>query len=255
LNEEIEGNAQKANNLEKKYVHEVYDSIASHFSDTRYKPWPKVANFLNSLSNGSLVLDVGCGNGKYLNVNPNIFIIGCDRSQQLLNICHERNYETFLSDCLQLSVRDKFDACICIAVLHHLSSNERRVKALQSIIDLLVVNGKALIYVWAFEQQKDGKTSQYLKKSCDFTNSNETETECDLNISVHQNGTQFQRQDLFVPWKTSKSEKSDKSDQHLRYYHVFKEGELERLVNKLCNAKLLDIYYDQGNWCAVIQRL
>jgi alkylated DNA repair protein alkB family protein 8 len=209
---------------------------------------------LNSLPNGSLVLDVGCGNGKYLSVNPNIVILGCDRSQQLLKICRERNHEIFLSDCLQLSVRNQFDACICIAVLHHLSSLERRVKALQLIIDLLSINGTALIYVWAFEQQKDGKNSQYLKKNCDFCeiNQNQIQTECDYNICIHQNGTQFQRQDLFVPWKTLNN---DKIDQRLRYYHVFKEGELENLVNMLRNAKLLDIYYDRGNWCAIIQRI
>ena len=28
--------------LEKKHVYEVYEKIAPHFSNTRYKPWPKV---------------------------------------------------------------------------------------------------------------------------------------------------------------------------------------------------------------------
>ena len=47
------------NELESKFVHDVYREIASHFSDTRHKPWPKVAEFLSRLPRGSLVADIG----------------------------------------------------------------------------------------------------------------------------------------------------------------------------------------------------
>ena len=40
--EESKNADEKPSDLEKKYVYEVYDKIASHFSDTRYKPWPKI---------------------------------------------------------------------------------------------------------------------------------------------------------------------------------------------------------------------
>ena len=240
---------ENASHLESQFVHKVYDSIASHFSETRYKPWPKVSHFLNSLSNGSLVLDVGCGNGKYLNVNPNIAIIGCDRSEQLLRICKQRGNEVFLSDCLQLPLRNSFDACICIAVLHHLSSHRRRVRALQSIVDLLTIDGKALVYVWAFEQNKNGTDSQYLKKSQSVDNQREDN---EFNLCVHQNGTQFQSQELLVPWKTSKG---DRNERQLRYYHVFRDGELETLLHCLKNAKILEIFYDSGNWATILQRI
>lgn len=65
---------------ESEHVHEVYEQIASHFSATRYKPWPIVERFLKELPDGSVGLDVGCGNGKYLAVNPNVFMVGSDRS-------------------------------------------------------------------------------------------------------------------------------------------------------------------------------
>ena len=45
--------------LEARHVHQVYSQIAHHFSDTRYKPWPRVAHFLKQLPPGSLVADVG----------------------------------------------------------------------------------------------------------------------------------------------------------------------------------------------------
>lgn len=44
------------------------------------EPWPIVESFLNGLPKGSVGLDVGCGNGKYLDVNPDVFIVASDRS-------------------------------------------------------------------------------------------------------------------------------------------------------------------------------
>ena len=77
-------------------MHEVYEQIASHFSSTRYKvcftppslatkptnriePWPIVERFLKSQPDGAIGADIGCGNGKYLAVNKEVFIVGSDR--------------------------------------------------------------------------------------------------------------------------------------------------------------------------------
>ena len=61
--------------LEEEYVHRVYDAIAPHFSGTRHSPWPRVCNFLSSLVPGAVLADVGCGNGKYLGVNPEVVAV------------------------------------------------------------------------------------------------------------------------------------------------------------------------------------
>ena len=49
----------KPSDVEKKYVYEVYDKIAPHFSSTRYKPWPRIKEFLEKIPDGSFVADVG----------------------------------------------------------------------------------------------------------------------------------------------------------------------------------------------------
>lgn len=72
-NEMPEIQSDLAEKLEETHVHEVYEKIASHFSDTRHKPWPNVLDFINSLPYGSILLDIGCGNGKYLGHNKNIY--------------------------------------------------------------------------------------------------------------------------------------------------------------------------------------
>ena len=55
---------ETASLLERQLVHSVYEEIAGHFSDTRHKPWPRVAQFIQSLPPDELLLDLGCGNGK-----------------------------------------------------------------------------------------------------------------------------------------------------------------------------------------------
>lgn len=244
-------NEMEAEKLEMSYVHRTYDEIAEHFSATRYGCWPRVVEFLQSLPNGALLIDVGCGNGKYLSVDQNrIVSIGTDRSYNLLKICQQRNFETFFDDCLNVDRTLRhglFDAAICIAVIHHLASEERRLQALLSLVNLLSVGGRALVYVWAFEQRLHGKASKYLKES---NNSNVVSSNPEP-LSVHRNRSEFKQQDLFVPFTKG----GDSTE--LRFYHVFREGELKLLIEKLPPGlvKLETIYYDQGNWCSIFQRL
>lgn len=78
---------KSAEELEFKFVHNVYERISSNFFDSRYKPWPKVRQFVETLSPGSLIADIGCGNGKYFCfIPPSSFIIGCDVCKDLLEI-------------------------------------------------------------------------------------------------------------------------------------------------------------------------
>lgn len=207
--------------FEQEFVQSTYEQIAKHFSDTRYKPWPKVESFLSSLSPFSLVLDIGCGNGKYLHSNP-LLRVGTDFTQNLLEICSSRKFSVFRANCLSLPIKDcSFDAAISIAVLHHLSTVERRVQALQEMLRVLRIDGLGLIYVWAKEQ----------------------------------NERAFEEQDVFVPWKSAKQG----GEVFQRYYHVFVEGELQGLVNMVeldgFEFKVEEAYYDKSNWCVILRKV
>ncbi|KAK6528633.1 tRNA methyltransferase, has a role in tRNA modification, variant 2 [Orbilia ellipsospora] len=135
---------------ESRHVHQVYDKIATHFSATRYKPWPIVEKFLNSLPLGAVGLDMGCGNGKYLNINPNIFILGSDRCGRLVEIAqqHAASQDVVNADIMDPPYRPStFDFALSIAVIHHLSTARRRIEAIASILGLLKPGGegKALV--------------------------------------------------------------------------------------------------------------
>ncbi|XP_056906672.1 alkylated DNA repair protein alkB homolog 8 isoform X2 [Takifugu flavidus] len=239
-----------AAHLEKEYVHRVYNSIAPHFSSTRHSPWPRVCHFLSSLPPGSMVADVGCGNGKYLSVNPEVIAVGCDRSSALIQICAERGFQVFVSDALMLPLHSaSFDACISIAVIHHFSTQERRLAAVRELVRLLKPGGQALIYVWAYEQEYNKQRSKYLKEqskekySMTNSTSNGTQDLCerssqpledkhnsgeniqcvsklaDGKLSIHTNRTAFKSQDLLVPWhlKDEKIQRGEYSGENLEY--------------------------------------
>jgi len=62
---------------------------------------------LNELEEGSTVYDVGCGNGKYMGVNPSLYMVGTDRSIGLLKTAQEKaeSYQLFSADSLSLPLR------------------------------------------------------------------------------------------------------------------------------------------------------
>ncbi|KAH8348140.1 hypothetical protein KR084_004707 [Drosophila pseudotakahashii] len=258
--------AAQAVTLEQQNVHEVYDRIADHFSETRHTPWPQVAEFLDSFDPQSMVLDIGCGNGKYLSCNPLLLAIGCDRAHGLLAVGRRKGQNVFRCDCLSVPVRSSsIDGCISIAVIHHLATTERRLAALQEMARVLRPGGRALVYVWAKDQRKNDKKSAYLRQNKAVNKERTTEQQQrqkqhqeleqqlpnNTPLPVHTNRTEFQQQDVLVPWKT----KDEQRTTYLRYYHVFEEQELEQLVAQVPEVQLKKSYYDQGNHCVIFEKI
>ncbi|XP_037827889.1 alkylated DNA repair protein alkB homolog 8 [Lucilia sericata] len=267
--------SDKAALLEELNVHTVYDTIAEHFSETRHSQWPQVAEFLKSFNQSSVLLDVGCGNGKYLNSNTHLLNIGCDRSNGLLKLCKSLQYNVFRCDCLHVPVRsNSIDGCISIAVIHHLATAERRLDAIKELVRILRPSGRGLIYVWAKNQIADNKKSSYLRQNKSINKNKTTEDElrqqtqrqleekakeAPVALPVHSNRTTFQQQDVLVPWKVKTSQDKDEQKREkptfLRYYHVFEENELDVLLQGISEVKILKSYYDQGNHCCIFEKV
>ena len=228
---------------EETHVHQVYEQIASHFSSTRYKPWPIVERFLNDLPHGSVGLDVGCGNGKYLVVNPKVFILASDRTTNLVKIASQhRPHSSIVADNLSLPhASGSFDFAISIAVIHHLSTPARRIKAVAAVLDTLrpplsilgegnanrSSRGRALIYVWAIEQK-------HSRRGWD----------------------KGDEQDVMVPW-VMKQKRNDATAEESkifnRYYHLYREGELEDDILQ-AGGFVLESGYEKDNWWAIAAR-
>ena len=250
--QELSSNPLQTPAIEAENVHKVYDTIANHWNHTRYKAWPKVEAFVRGLPEHSLVADLGCGNGKNL---PHVkeakgFAIASDISAPLAQIAaQEHGASCLVADCLTTPLREGiFDAVLSIAVLHHLSTPPRRVQALREAARLLRVGGQLLVYCWSFEQDDERSRSRH----------------------------RFVAQDVLVPWsfRTPGLKKGKETEDEpqvgvpketaetweeqppvcQRYCHVYREGELEELLSEVPELRLLESYFDTGNWCAIAER-
>ncbi len=215
-----------ANNLEVEKVHNVYDIISKHFSTTRKIIWPKVEDFINSFEPNSLILDIGCGNGKNMGSRNDCIYIGLDTCENLMKQAKLRqNCSYILGNCIELPFKlNTFDYAMSIAVIHHLSTEIRRLQALQEITRILKKNGEALIYVWAFEQPR-------------FINE--------------------KSQDVNVKWMLQKkySEKKERDEIFYRYYHLFKKNELETLIYKVKELKIIESGNQYNNWYCIVKKI
>lgn len=133
-------------------MHDVYDSLCDDSTATTIQP--RIAQFLSNLEVGSLVCDVGCGNGRYLNAcNPFIFSIGVDRCVRLAKEACSRG-QVAVGDNLELPFRNEsFDACLSLSVIHHFATAERRINAIRELSRILRIGGRVVITVWALEQK------------------------------------------------------------------------------------------------------
>lgn len=140
---------------------------------------------------------------------------------------------------------NRFDFAISIALIHHFSTRERRIAAIEEVLRCLRPvgkqfglrstqeegSGKALIFVWALEQN-----------------------------SSRRGWDEGDGQDVMVPWVT----KTTKIDGHgtnsiveektyERYYHLYRKGELEEDI-KLAGGTPVEIGYEKDNWWAIAMR-
>ena len=237
--------------VEREHVQKVYDIVAQQWHGTRYRAWTGVEAFVRKQPPGLLAADVGCGNGKNIPeiVKGGGFALGSDFSRGLIDICRDNEYEVMVADAVILPYRsDVFDYALNIAVLHHISSPERRVELVKETMRIVKVGGVALFYAWALEQEQGG-------------------------VSGHQ----FEGQDVLVPFHNKikvkgvtpedererqsrvsgapthgEADPEKRSVVYQRYCHVYTEGELPKLFENLPWCEVTAAYYDHGNWCVEV---
>lgn len=212
------------NQFEKEHVLLPYNSISDHFKHTRVYLWPSVKAFLDTIKPYELVADIGCGNGRGIKDYPFISI-GCDICFPNLIEANTQLNGVIRGNAIHLPYKNnQFDKLISIAVIHHLSSPERRRRAIRELIRIVKPGGKLFIQVWAFEQPKESRRK-------------------------------FTEQDNMVSWVLQKkyTKNKIKDETYHRFYHVFKEGELEDLCNLLC-VKIEKSFYERGNWCVILSK-
>ena len=204
---------------QKDHVIDVYDEIATHFDVTRAYIWKGVKNFIENLNQSDMLLEIGSGNGKNLLVRKDIFNFGFDISHEMLKICKNKNIECIEGDAIYLPFRDNyFNATMSVAVIHHISDLNARIKAIQEMTRITKVGGKIFIQVWNNFSKK--KTKKYTK--------------------LENNG------DYLIEWQTQDSKK------FYRYYHLFEKDEFLEMITKVNSVKIESISEECNNWIAIL---
>jgi len=213
LNSELESSKREySNNIETKYVKNVYESIATHFDNTRSYKWSWVNEFLNSLKANSIIYDIGCGNGRNMinNNSKNFIFTGIDNCEKFVTLCKSKNLNVINANMTAIPLKsNSADAILCIAVFHHLENKENRVNALLEMKRLIKIGGKIMLSIWSINQpQKTRRT---------FNNYGN-------NIVLYNKFGQL----------------------YERFYYIFKIDEMHQLFT-LCGFTIIDYKYDCGN--------
>ena len=162
---------------------------------------------LKFLKKRDTIIDIGCGNGRNMQFKQHTFI-GIDNCEKFISMCREKKLLVQLANMTKINLPNcSADAIICIAVFHHLSTHENRIKALLEMKRLIKPKtGKILLSVWSINQP--------LKTRITFTNYG----------------------DNMVSW----------NKKYKRYYYIFQINEIISLFKEV-GLKILKHNYDCGN--------
>jgi ubiquinone/menaquinone biosynthesis C-methylase UbiE len=209
--------------IEKMDIETFYDTIADEFDKTRVRLWPCVISFLDEFQSNAEILDIGCGNGKYMNYRDDINIKGIDISTNLIEICKKKGFDVIKAPMTDIPFTDnKFDGIICIASYHHLNNDDDRKKTLDEIYRILKPGGIAFIEVWGVIQTSP----------------------------INKNAENFTKNANLVKWTSVKT-----GQIFYRYYNIYSEGELDNEIKKLKpEFNIIDSGYEKGNYYIKIMK-
>ena len=207
-----------------KQTTENYNLIAKDFSRTRRFIWDDIKPLANFTVPGERVLDIGCGNGRLLQVFRDIDVdyTGVDSSEKLIEEAkmHYPNARFHVYDALRLPLQTNyFDKAYAIAILHHIPSHEMRLRFLREAKRVLRQDGLLILTVWDLWTWKGVgrmlKTFLFKTAGC----------------------THLDFKDVTIPWGKTCD----------RYIHAFTKGELKKLV-KEAGFKVKEVgVLDSGN--------
>lgn len=194
----------------------VYEQIAGHFSNTRRNTWPWITEFITSFPKDSTLYDIGCGNGRNM-MESGYNFIGIDNCDSFLNICRERGLDVRFGDMTELPFKDdeQANALIVIASFHHLSTVDRRIKALSEMKRVIKDDGKILLSVWSKEQPPKSKNK-------------------------------FEYGDNVVNWTSN-------NNVFERYYYIFQLDEIKELFERV-GLKIVKYDWDYGNHIFILEK-
>jgi len=297
---------------ERDHVHAFYDAIAMQWHHTRARRgvlWPGATQFLQRLPRGSVIADVGCGDGKYFPAiwEAGSYVIGTDISFPLLQTAmsggvggggddvpdsrrvsdcrrHLRDRPAVVvADCMNVPLRsNSCDAAICIAVLHHLSTRERRIRCIEELARIVKPGGMINIQAWALDQEKGSRHKfpthdvyvpfnvqpkyldpQGVVSRADGGNAKQPVSSFHWESSSAMTGPTSETDQTGCSKSTAQMcseayENTEYDDEKglvvfKRYCHLYKRGELEGLCADVPGISVIEKGFETGNYFVIVR--
>jgi len=196
----------------------------------------KLASLVDDSLRRQSVLDVGCGNGRLAELfkNKQIDYLGIDNCPELISLAKAEYGQNFTTgDILKLSLLKphNFDYIFCIAVLHHLPSQQLRLEALKQLRSKLKDGGTIIITVWNLWTQKKYRRLIFKYYLLRLLKKN-----------------QFDFGDIIFNWKDAQG-----NDLAQRYYHAFSKRDLAKLAKK-ADLIIDKLYQDKYNYYLILKK-
>jgi SAM-dependent methyltransferase len=212
--------------------HQFYQTFGGEFSSTRGQLQPGVRRVLEKLDGSERILDLGCGNGnlarKLSDRGHRGPYTGLDFSLPLLQAA-ESGLDSFSADFLQGDITStdwdsklvlsSFDLVFAFAVLHHIPSEEIRLRLLRKVHRLLKPGGRFALSNWQF------LSSEKLKSRIQDWE------------KAGLSPVQVDEDDYLLDWRAGGS--------GLRYVHHFSEAELRALA-AASGFQVTETFYSDG---------
>lgn len=221
-----------------------YEKNAEEFSKTRnyyWRGWQKAWEVAKSNNpNIRNVLDVGCGNGRFLSFlrenTDNFTYLGIDHSSSLIAECQYKladdnsyfmRFDISNDDFTKIANK-KYDLILLIAVLHHIPGYSNRKDLINQLSKLLNPHGIIILTFWDFLRGDRIQNRIFPWSLSDFDKK-------DLEEGDH-----------LLKW-------SDSNDTP-RYCHYFSEEEKQRIIHNSNLRPLLRYSSDSNNTYVIMQK-
>ena len=191
--------------------------------------WKGFENVKKYLKYGQRILDLGCGNGRFLEFliknNSNFNYLGVDNSADFITKDTQKypSYKFLELDLVSNldQITNKYDLVIVFGVTHHIPSYEYRKEWFQKLEGILSSEGILVLSFWDFNRDKADK-------------------------EFKPERYQVEKNDFFLGWKGD----------FLchRYCHLFDQEEIEEIKKILSNLRVLEEYSLDDNKYLILKK-
>jgi SAM-dependent methyltransferase len=220
---------------------EAYNIIANDFSKTRAYVWNCIKLFINNCEKDKTIIEIGCGNGRNLDYalqkgfnKQNISAL--DACEEFIEIVKKKYNSTIglIQNINNIYLHKKYDYLLCVAVIHHLKTDEERFNAIVDCYNLINSGGSGIFTTWSYETN--------------FTLSNGDKL-------ITKKPKTFEKGDNIVGWNINGRKKTSPIAE--RYYYIYTEDkwyELWQKFIKLFPLAKINILWEEQNWITIVKK-